>query len=276
MRKILVVALLSALSLPSLALSGMTVMDEDGMAEVRGQVGITIDLDAYTNTGYMCYGDSDGIVGTANAGYFTFGDLTISNGVSTSNALLNGMTMDLGTLAGITYWVVGLPDLTGRILFRNVRLGTSTNTGAAIGNLELGNIDFTAGSILKIFPNAQVGVNLALDAGTASGAPTGYLCYGDSNGMPGSTVPGYFTFGGLTIDNGATTGTRAQLGKLTLDLGTTTANTMMVVGLPNLTGRIFFSQVRLGTSTNAGAIIGNLELGNVTFSSSSVLQIYGH
>ncbi|MBU2489074.1 MAG: hypothetical protein KKA60_06760 [Proteobacteria bacterium] len=150
-KKIFLAALFSALLLPALALAGMTVLDEDGMAEVKGQVGITIDLDAGATTGYMCYGDSDGVSFATAPGYFTFGGLTINDPGVGSNAQLTGLTLDLGTRSGSTMLVIGLPDLNGRIFFSDVRLGTSANTGTPIGSLQLGDVDFSTTSVLKLY-----------------------------------------------------------------------------------------------------------------------------
>ncbi|MBW1988833.1 MAG: hypothetical protein JRI97_04730 [Deltaproteobacteria bacterium] len=142
---------LVALFLVSPAYCGMTLLDDEGMEEIEGQVGISIDINAGTTQGYMIYGDTDGIPTNTTQGYLNFGGLTIDNGVAAgTTASLTGVTLDLGTTTGITYLVIGASALSGRITFNNISMGDGT-TSTAIGTLQLGDIQLVTGSTVKLF-----------------------------------------------------------------------------------------------------------------------------
>jgi hypothetical protein len=135
MKKLLALAAAMLLVLPVLAMAGMTAFDNmtelgDEMAEVTGQVGITIDSSLDLTIGYLAWTDADGYGstlgtgGTGGAGCLRLDTITVNDGAG--GALdMTGMTIDAGSnAAGVGYLVIKQPSIEGTVTVGNIYLGT--------------------------------------------------------------------------------------------------------------------------------------------------------
>lgn len=144
---LLIIALATLLVLPMTALAGMWSVTEDEMENVTGQTGISIDLSFRVTSGYLAYGDSDGGTGYTSPGFFTLSGMRIENTAGTGNMSLTGLTIDVGSSGATGAIVIGLPALSGRVYFSDLKLGSAADAGNSLGSLTLGNVGTTASSI---------------------------------------------------------------------------------------------------------------------------------
>ncbi len=161
MKKYLALTAAMLLIVPVLAMAGMTAFDNmtelgDEMAEVTGQVGITIDSSVRIDDGFFAWTDADGWGTTGQAG--ASGSLYLDNlrvyGNTGTTSFLeqNGLKIDAGTdTGGTTYLCITLPRVQGVIEVGSIGLGTNQTVAAAnsLGSIMIGDLDM-AGSTLKI------------------------------------------------------------------------------------------------------------------------------
>ncbi len=149
MKKMLAIAATALLVLPVLAMAGMTAFDNmtelgPEMAEITGQVGITIDSSIEVTTGYLAWGDSNGYDTTDTAGVLKLDGLTVNGGAPGTALDQTGLTIDAGTTGSTSYLVIGLPSISGKITIANVVLGTMATDAAtatnSLGSITIGNL----------------------------------------------------------------------------------------------------------------------------------------
>lgn len=122
------------------------------LADVTGQVGITIDMSIEITDGYLSWGDSDGFdTNTFNEpAYLTLSDLRLNNGQDPTGPLeIVGLTIDAGTDNARSYILIGMPRINGRVSFDSIKIGTDVDEGGSMGSLCIGDLDVSA-SMMKI------------------------------------------------------------------------------------------------------------------------------
>jgi len=149
---ILVLALVTLMALPLAAMAGMLAekapLSDSTLEAVTGQTGVTIDLSLRVTAGYVAYGDADGKTAYTDAGYLSLAGMAIDNGAGGA-CTINGLTIDVGTNTdGDTALIIGLPSISGRVAFTNLKLGTGANAGTSIGSLTLGDITMAASTVV--------------------------------------------------------------------------------------------------------------------------------
>lgn len=158
MKKMLAIAAAMLLVLPVLAMAGMTAFDNmtelgPEMADVTGQVGITIDTSVQVTDGFLAWGDSDGYTGVSTGAWLKLDNLTVNDGTVAPGPMdQTGLTLDAGATANTAYLVVGLPSISGQISIGAVYIGTAadfTNPAESLGSITIGDLS-VATSTLKI------------------------------------------------------------------------------------------------------------------------------
>ncbi len=159
MKKIVAFAATMLLVLPVLAMAGMTAFDNmtelgPELADVTGQVGITIDSSIEITNGYLAWGDRDGFDSTISAaGFVTLQGIAVGNGTGTGPLQQTGLKLDAGTDTSKSYLVVTLPSIDGSIAVSDLVLdttaGATATTTNSLGSVTIGNLQVT-GSTLKI------------------------------------------------------------------------------------------------------------------------------
>ncbi|MFP4476541.1 MAG: DUF6160 family protein [Desulfatibacillaceae bacterium] len=145
---LLIIALAALLALPMSAMAGMWSITENEMEDVTGQAGITIDMAVQVTSGYIAYGDADGdATGTYDTeGFFTLSGMALNDGAGGAMDL-SGLTIDVGTNAGTSALVIGLPSISGEVSFDDILLGATADSGDSLGSLTLGDLGTSSSTI---------------------------------------------------------------------------------------------------------------------------------
>ncbi|MFP4475435.1 MAG: DUF6160 family protein [Desulfatibacillaceae bacterium] len=135
-------------------LAEMESVTDREMEKVRGQAGIAIDASIQVTSGYVAFGDEDG-VGTSGTysggGFFTAGGMTYDDGGGPVN--INGLSIDMGTNAdGGTAVVITGTGGRRTLSFEGLKLGSALDSGTSFGSLTFGDIG-TAGGATVITPH---------------------------------------------------------------------------------------------------------------------------
>ncbi len=149
MKKLLTaIALIACFVLPLSAMAMTTIADND-LSTVTGQAGVSIGADVTMNlsSDIIAWGDSDGIVTAANAGWVGLASLTIDdihirlrNDILFANQLL---TIDVYTLSNVTAVRIGLPTFEISMATLDAKVGLwsgSATTPTASTFQEMGTI----------------------------------------------------------------------------------------------------------------------------------------
>ncbi len=157
MNKGLAILAVALVLLPVIALARMSSLEEEDMADVQGQVGISIDLTWRLNNSYLAWTDSDGYddaaINSENQGALTFAALRITDGTSTGLLQFEGITLDTGSTGSTSYLCLGLPDMSGEIQFGEILIGTAAQRGGgpsrdgSLGRVFIGDLELQDSSI---------------------------------------------------------------------------------------------------------------------------------
>ena len=140
------------------AIARMDSMSEDDLSYHRGQVGITIDFQTRLTNSYVALTDSNGFTITGSLTATSTGSLTLRNfsihgtSSSTSNMVVDGLDIDIGSTGSENYLLVGMPAVQGTVDIQSVAVGNAPNSGGSLSAVAWGNINY-AQTNLTIAPH---------------------------------------------------------------------------------------------------------------------------
>lgn len=110
---------------PLAAWAGMTAITDTELQEVKGQTGITIDMNVSISAGDMGWEDADGFTGAANTG------AVILSGVSMPTFSMSGVVIDAGSTGNTSYLSIDTGStnlITGTFEIGSVIIGTTLDS----------------------------------------------------------------------------------------------------------------------------------------------------
>ena len=147
------------LAVTPLAFGGMTALEDTELSEVKGQVGVTIDIAFEATSGYIALMDYDGFPtdtgGEADRACITLGEFWAHGATAGTPVTGEGWTIDVGNDGTSSYLIIGIGELTesddSGWGFNAFKIGQDPDEGQNIGRIAMTGIQM-AGSTIRIEP----------------------------------------------------------------------------------------------------------------------------
>ncbi|MBI9077521.1 MAG: hypothetical protein JEZ02_19105 [Desulfatibacillum sp.] len=143
----------------SFSLGGMTALEDMELSEIKGQVGLTIDIALEATSGYLSLMDFDGFPDDTNPASdkacVTLGDFWANGGTANTPVTGTGWKIDVGSDGASSYLILVIGTLTNDDDsgwgFDSLKIGTEPNTGLNIGKIAMTGIQM-GDSTIRIEP----------------------------------------------------------------------------------------------------------------------------